>query len=712
MILFSDDWDKYPTAIADVKTTNVSWVHTAALYESMGIKNCYFPLALIHPELQGVDPFSLTLTNEQKATIYYECKINPWYFFREILRLPPSVTSTRFRCNRGVISVLWSFFCGIDYSLIMPRQTGKSVTIDGLDVWLLIFGLNGHDIFLFTKDRELRKKNINRIKETISILPGWMNPTCSKDLDNTEVVTMVANSNLLKSAVGQAQKDRANNIGRGETITVIQVDEGPFIPNVHISIPVLLAAGGAARDNAKLANIPYGTIFTTTSGKKDTKEGKFMYNLIHSGMYWNESLFDCEDKRDVGLTVRTNSKRGLINGTFSHRQLGKTDEWLNEKILESGGTVDTINRDYYNKWTSGTESSPISTAIAEVLSSTEIPPLYMHMSKDRYMMRWYIPEADIAKVMASSDHIIGLDSSNAIGRDANAIVITGVRDMGVVACSDISEANLFVYAQWVAEFMIRYERTTLVIENKSSGQSIIDTVSAMLLAVGINPFKRIFNRVVDEHVSKESEFKEISTENFEALGTAFLRHKGSMGFMTTGNRRAFLYDTVLQDAVKSTGHLIKDASISNEIRSLVVKGDKVDHIEGGNDDMVISWLLCQWFVKYGKNLEFYGIDTRSCLSLVAPDGATISESDLHLRKELIVINLEIDDIKDKLVSAPTVVQSLRLERSLKTLVDRAKLCGDNTLIMNNIMDEVNNKKISKKSLTTAIKRFNYMKRAA
>ena len=45
MILFLEDWAKYPTAIPNVKTTNKSWLRLAGLLKSMGVKNHAFPLA-------------------------------------------------------------------------------------------------------------------------------------------------------------------------------------------------------------------------------------------------------------------------------------------------------------------------------------------------------------------------------------------------------------------------------------------------------------------------------------------------------------------------------------------------------------------------------------------------------------------------------------------------------------------------------------------
>jgi len=53
----------------------------------MGISNCAFHLALLNPQLEEVDPHSVDLDLRTKALILEECKNNPWYFFREIVRV-------------------------------------------------------------------------------------------------------------------------------------------------------------------------------------------------------------------------------------------------------------------------------------------------------------------------------------------------------------------------------------------------------------------------------------------------------------------------------------------------------------------------------------------------------------------------------------------------------------------------------------------------
>ena len=64
MILFLDDWKKYPTARPHLETTNTSYIELASLYRDMGVKNHFFHLALVDQDLKYVDPHSTDITPE------------------------------------------------------------------------------------------------------------------------------------------------------------------------------------------------------------------------------------------------------------------------------------------------------------------------------------------------------------------------------------------------------------------------------------------------------------------------------------------------------------------------------------------------------------------------------------------------------------------------------------------------------------------------
>ena len=102
----------------------------------MGVHNHAFLLALHDRTLVGVDPFDYeNLSHEKIVRIATECRVNPWYFFREVVRVPAGSgdEACMLEANRGNIALFWYFFNHVTTFLIQIRQTGKSLNSDILE---------------------------------------------------------------------------------------------------------------------------------------------------------------------------------------------------------------------------------------------------------------------------------------------------------------------------------------------------------------------------------------------------------------------------------------------------------------------------------------------------------------------------------------------------------------------------------------------------
>ena len=282
LILFKEDWSKYPRAIADLSTKNESFIRYSLLLKKMGIENHMFPLQLHNRELVGVDPFDDNLSTEMMAMIAIECKQNFFYYVREISRVPAKDTGPRqmFIANRGNMALFWLFFNHITTFLIQIRQTGKSFSTDTLSDYLLNVRCTGTDINLLTKDDTLRSRNITRMKDIESELPFYLKARGKNDIGNTEELTVRSLGNTYRGHLPSKSIKSALNVGRGLSSPVFHIDEAAFLYNIGISLPAALAGGTAMRDIAKMKNEPYGTIITTTAGAKDDRDGSFIYNLL------------------------------------------------------------------------------------------------------------------------------------------------------------------------------------------------------------------------------------------------------------------------------------------------------------------------------------------------------------------------------------------------------------------------------------------------
>jgi hypothetical protein len=695
MILFLSDWDRYPNAIPDTKTQNTSWLNMASILKMMGIANYAFLLALHEPRLQGIDPHSSNLTPTQVLMIQLELKNNPWYFFREYARIPNGNYPLKFEINRPVLALLWSMLVGISFGLVMPRQLGKSFAMYFFHLWLVDYRYRKSGTFILTKDAKLKKESITHMQMCRELYPELISPLIKhgndKDVDNYDSITCNRWGNRITFDIGHAVLATANNVARGCTLPFIHSDETAWTINAQLSIPQMQFATGRARENAREFGIVNCDVYTTTAGFLDTEHGKYAYDLIMSGMYWNENLYDSLNAKDAQSIVLMNApgKRCIINGTFNYRQAGKDDNWLKERMAGVTTDVETLENNFLNKWGKGALFTFLTKQQSEVISKGEMAPLHTSMGANKYLVGWYLRKYEINETLNSGYFAIGLDTSQAVGRDSNGLILVDLRNMAVIARSQINEANLFNYAMWIVDLLIQYPRVTLVIENKASGQSILDIIVHHLLANGMNPYKRIYNSIVDNSTGKETD-----KENFELIQRGwretevYEKFKDKFGISTNQEIRRLLYDVVIQSAVNSTGHLVRDPILAEELRGLITKKGRVNHAVKGHDDLVIGWLMTHYFVKHTRNLEYYGIDTNYVLSMVSDDGSMLSPAELKVKKITNSIKEEVIKLKDKIKSSTSLVDNMRDEMILKVKINELKKTGDVSISLDAVMKEI------------------------
>ncbi len=688
MVLYLEDWLRYPSAKPNYDTKNESYLKLAGTYYAMGVKNYAFMLALHDQSLKDVDPFSPFLTELEMVKIGIECKINPWYYFREIAKVPARSGSDAvpLLANRGNIALYWCFFNHVMTYLVQIRQTGKSISTDVLDSYLLNIRCRGTTINLLTKDDALRSENIQRLKDIIDEMPFYLKQRSKKDLDNTELINISSLGNWYKAHLPQKAKKFALNTGRGMSSPIFRVDEGPFQANIEISLPAALAAGVAMRNKARANNEPYGTTLTTTAGKKDDPDGRYFYQQICAAAEWTEKFFDAKDATELEVMIRAVS-RGLkekmrvgdevirgefaVNITMNHRQLGYDDAWLLTALEETKSVGDAADRDFFNRWTSGSLSSPLSIQQMEVIRGSQKEPLYVEDCKIgsfRVPCRWYIPKDSVEMYMAKNSSILSADTSDGAGGDDISLSLTDVKTGMLIASFNVNQVNLLAFSEWVCErWIIQCPNVTLIPERRSSAIALIDHLLLILPDRGIDPFKRIFNRIVNDPDENKTAYEEIKLPLSRRPHDIYVRYKKAFGWATSGGgmtSRSDLYSTTLISAARNCGHMVNDKTTIDQILSLETRNGRVDHAPGEHDDAVIGWLLGHWMLTKAKNLLHYGIQVTDILSRNrggSENGGVITKE----QREQIFYRDKIKDLLGKLEQEQSEIISMKIENELR-----------------------------------------------
>lgn len=704
MIIFAEDWSRYPNAIIDTKTKNNSFIRLAALYRSMGIRNHAFVLALINPELQGLDPYSPNLTMEQKTAIAVECKLNPWYFFREVARAPAigGTEATLFEANRAVIAAYWLFFNHVMFLWIQIRQTGKSFGIDMLMNLLMHIVCNNTKINLLTKDDNLRRANIQRLKEQADEFPDYLNQKGPTDASNMEEITINSLQNRYSTHVPQGSEKNAIKIGRGLTTAIFHVDEPPFQHHIQAALESAFGAMGAAIEKSKAEGAPWGVILTTTAAKKDNPSGRFVYKMTQDSAPWSELFLDCKNIEALEEMVRRNSRGGVYRVALimNHRQVGKSDKWLLDRLEGAVQSPESANRDFFNMWTSGTETSPIPAPLLERIVGSHMDVKYSEISSiGTYITRWFIPQCDVEYRMNNSKFILGMDTSEASGNDDISLVLLDAYTMEVVAAGTYNDTNLIKFSSWVASILCRFINVTAIIERRSTGVALLDYLLLHLPEMGVDPFRRLYNTAVQHHLEDPDRYEEIKVPMNRRDPEIYTRYKKSFGFVTSAtgeNARSALYSTALNTAVVRAPDKVHDKILIDQIAGLITKNGRIDHGEGEHDDMVIGWLLCFWLIIKGVNLKFYGIDSRMITA-----GATRQSTDpreLAALDEQRQLRVDIDALGDALGQEKDEYMQIRIEQAMRSLMHKVVQEENNMFSVDELIRSAKERRRNRKQL--------------
>lgn len=704
MILFEEDWYKEENLHVAVhnETTNESFIRLHHILKKMGIKNNKFFLALHDERLKNVDPYSPTLTDQEIGWIVAECVANPWYYFREIAPVPEGSKKNRFRANRANISLIWSFFNRCQYLLIQPRQTGKSYSTDTLMVYILSFSF-GIRTLLYTKDRPLATKNIIRLRKLFERMPEYLNPMTRDDSANRDTITVLKRGNYYNTIVAQDNEEDADKKGRGDTVEVRHADEIAYCTYNFVTMPTMGSAMNAAKEDAIAEGKVTGSIFTTTAGKKDSPHGAWAYEVFIESAEWNEKYYDCKDRDDFEKMVRKDSNPldelakmvGIfaIQGTFSHRQLGYTDEWLIGKIVENKVSPEAALRDYYNVWTSGNETSPFSTRQLQMISGS-IEEVETRDLEGGITINWYYPMGTINQIMGTRPVVAGMDTSQNVGRDSTTITFVDATTLDILGTVNCNSVNLYKYATWLADLMTRFPKMVLVPENKSSAQGILDYLIEVFPSRGIDPFRRIFNTVVNDREAKPRVYDQVMAHPNRMFIAN--QHRNQFGYVTAGSgkySRENLYNETLFRAIDISADKIKDERLIKELLALVLKDNRIDHPKGGHDDQVISWLLACWFIFNAREVQQYDIHRVRFLTDVVNAGEEYNPEEDMAKRRQISIRDTVKRLYEDLGEADSFIEFSHIEKQIRLLEGQLK--GeylDEVIGMSDMIEEMRNKR--------------------
>lgn len=656
MILFSEDWE-LQRAVVHKSTKNPHFLRMAVLLNKMGIKNNLFFLALHQPDLAEYDPHDLKDNSvELRQRIAYECKINPWYFLRECVRVVGgSPFPLKYALNRANCAMTWTFLNSIDQFTTQPRQVGKTIGSIAIYTWLMYIGGTNINIGLFAKAAALVQENVSRLKLMRDSLPKYLVYPTPADTNNKEGVAYAALNNKYLTFCAQSDKRAAADTAKGQSLISEHWDEMAAYDNNKLAYQSAIPATGAAQPLARSSGIPCANIFTTTAGKLSDPRGLFAYGLKSKALRFTEKLYDTKNRDHLLEVVKTNSAMHMLYLEYSYKQLGKTDEWLAERTR--GMNREEIETDYLNIWQLGTENSAIPKHLVDRLSASVCEPITTTFF-ETLAIRWYIHPNDIySEKYKDRPYIIGCDTSDNVGVDFTTLVMLDPSDLSLVATLKCNKSNLVYVSECITNFLIQLPRSIFIPERNKNGAFIIDQIILSLKQKGINPITRIYNLYIQDHNENTPAFHTLDYES------GLVRK--NFGFNTTGASRDMLFKQVLMPALELNADKLCDPDLVDEARGLCIRNGRIDHNEGSHDDLIIAYLLAVYFVIYGRNLHMYGIRNDEVLNSI--DELTGNQIDPLEKQRLQQARNRIAQLEKLISQATSPLVKTAYEREYKFL---------------------------------------------
>lgn len=667
MYLFAEDLATH-RGIIDIETPNKSFLRMSVLLAKMGIKNNKFFLWLSQPDLQGIDPHNLKDNSvELKQRIAFEAKINFFYYIREVLRIPVQGDEPiPYILDRANLAMNWLFMISIDAFMTQPRQTGKTASAGATNTWCMYVGYKNSNIGLFAKDGALQVENVSQIKDMRRSMPAWFIAEGSKDLDNREGISYNALGNEYKTYIAKPDKLSARKQGRGEKLGRQHWDEFNFYINNDLSYATATSASDAAADQLRKAGLPAANIITSTAGRLCDPPGAYGFSIKSNCARFTEKVYDLQNRDAVLTYLKTQSCNQMFYLEFSYKQLGRDEAWFEHKTRDK--TQEQIEMDYLNIWQHGTSTAVVPQHLLSRIRDSVTEPMSVQQHGP-LQIRWYIDRDLILndEKLRKRNYIIGLDTSDNVGRDFTTMVITDPSDLTVLAVCRCNLPNMVHVVSCITELMTMLPGSILIPERNRSGAMVIDIIIEMLLNKKIVAFHRIYNTFIQDHNENTPDFNDID------LGDGNNRRHFGFNTSSAKDSRSLLYSKVLISMLNYMATRVFDADLASEMASLTVRNGRVDHPIGSNDDTCVAWLLTGFFILFGKNHHFYGIPRGEVLKTVTVGGDKVDE---FAKERQSTIRRRIGELRGLILGCRNTMVRVSYEQELRHLESLV----DNTIV--------------------------------
>lgn len=616
--------------IYDYNTKNKAFLNIHKLLKLLGVKNHSEHLQLFNKDLLGVDVRDPRLTDDLRFAIFQECKMNLWYFLREVVVVPEGDNMLPFDLNIGAFCTTWLCTRNQNFLYIISRQIGKTFLLTTILAWVLIFG--GSDMLIknIHHSKDPAVGNINKIKKVLELIPGWMQvhkkeydkPDKKTGLmkvknilaksDNARTLECKPYKNKIETVVVGNTLDSADRAGRGATANIYFIDEVAHTKNNNIAFGALNQSTTEARLKSIRSGCPYGIWMLGTPGNLKTPHGRWIYEKIRNEYIpFTYKDFHLLDKTQKEIEEYIN-KRSISNFWFVEFDwdiLGYSEKWFFDKNRNED--VPGIRREVLLNWEDTNTNSPFTRTQISALEQKSRKFNPVHIEYDDFnTFTIYPKQGDRIEtledflVMNSASRtgiIIGIDVANGTGRDSSTMVFVNAKTLEVIATYHNNMINTDDFAILLAhileDIVLKHDLKCAVgLERNNSGTSVI---------AKLKKHRHLLRYLIAYPVS-ESKIKDLSKPADIDFFRGNVHVRADIGLNVGDRIRTLFTDDLLFTLVSKHTDVYAVPDIVNELKGLIrvkrLSRTRIEHSAETHDDLIFGSFHAYYPIFYASKI--------------------------------------------------------------------------------------------------------------
>lgn len=595
--------------IPDFHTKNQSFLDVYNDLKKLGVKNNKFFLMIYDKSLIGVDPYQPILPLETQLKIQFEVLINPWYWLREICRIPEDGSpieiggGSPFILDRNSVATWYCFLHGIPHYASKPRQCGKTQDAIAKFNYAYHYGSAASTILFFSKDAALAKTNLYRLKCQRDMMPAFMqmrvdirdDGTVVKEVDNITTMRNPINGNTIKIMPKANSADMATRLGRGDTSSLHMFDEFDYIPYNMQIIDASVFSYSKASLNAEKNGSLHCRIFCSTPADLDSRDGKAATDFIKGtketrGMLeWKDEYLNLPIEKFKQI-LNSKSYNGLVFIEHSWKQLKKSVKWYETQCRYVSYKEDVILKEIELKRIKGSSLSPFPRDVLLFLSRNIKQP---------------IKQLDFTNNLCSIDiyeelnrkyvYILSIDTSEALGLDSNTFTLINPYTLQAAAEFKSPYISAKDFCELICTFLDLNCPKSLIVIEANKGRELINRMLDTKYAHRLYyESEKLDAKIVDK-------YDEYGAQKAQAI------NRRALGFDTTRATRPIMFQ-ILENLMYEQKEIFITKNIVGDILNLIRKPNgRIEAAPGEHDDAIMSYLIGLCVYYNCKNLEEFGI---------------------------------------------------------------------------------------------------------